>query len=204
MDCALHGMIVVVVTCTSCCSSLGRRSMFDRMLSENDESSEVLRFDRLEMLVLQFRCLAFVEFIIAAFRRRSPTSILLLVHLREVFGIPRLAMWVVGVAYGRLSLEVMRFRRSLLFFFCIVPDPSPSTSVFARGLLCLCRMITFVVTSEKMSFLDGMSSVKKGKVCRFAPLLAEYQSNIILSRCIESVTQPCTPDKAVDEDVVEP
>ena len=185
MDCALHGMIVVVATCTSFRSPLGRWSMFDKTFSENDESSELLRIDRLEILVLQLKCLAFVEFIIAAFRRTSPPSILLLVHLREALGIPRLTMWVVGVAYGRLSLEVIRFRRSLLFFFCIVPDPSPSTSVFARGLLCLCRMITFVVTSEKASFLNGMSWVKKGKVCRFAPLLAEYRSNIILSRCVE-------------------
>jgi hypothetical protein len=46
--------------------------------------------------------------------------------------LPLLTMYVVGVAKGWLSLDVIKSRRSLLFFFWVLPEPSPSTSQAAR------------------------------------------------------------------------
>ena len=79
--------------------------------------------------------------------------------------LPRLTMCVVGNAYGRLSLDVIRSSRSLLFFFWTCPEPSPSTSARGRVLFGVLRRsgVDEVDAEGNANVGEGRSSVEKVK-----------------------------------------
>lgn len=114
----------------------------------------------------------------AAFRNRSLPRILCWAHIAN-FDVPRLTMCDVGVANGRLSLEVIRFSRSLRFFFCRFPEPSPSTSACGRDLLDVLRTVGVELEEEKLSLVDGSNSVENEKLsCRPLDLPVRHSKSI--------------------------
>lgn len=103
------------------------------------------------------------QFMMATFRRTSRPLALRLIHM-STFAVPRPTMWVAGVAKGRLSLEVIKFSRNLLFFFGVFPEPSPSTSATGRTRFRDCRDAGVVVAAVNVSL--GRIEVPKKKICR--------------------------------------
>ena len=122
--------------------------------------------------------LILILFMMAAFRKRSLPNILCRAQIAN-FEVPRLTICVVGVANGRLSLEVMRFNRSRRFFFCRLPEPSPSTSACGRNRLDAFRTVGGKVDEEKLSLVDGSSSVENEKLsCRPLDLPVRHSKSI--------------------------
>ena len=91
-------------------------------------------------------------------------------------------MCVVGVANGRLSLEVMRFSRSRLFFFCRFPDPSPSTSACDLNRLGDDLAGGGVAGEGKAKVVEEPGSHGNGKLSRRALDLAVRHSKSISTR----------------------
>lgn len=119
-----------------------------------------------------------ILFMMAAFLSRSLPNILCRAQTAN-FDVPRLTMCVVGVANGRLSLEVMRFNRSRRFFFCRFPEHSPSTSARGRNRLEVLRTVGVKVEEEKLSLVDASNSVENEKLsCRPLDLPVRHSKSI--------------------------
>lgn len=125
--------------------------------------------------------LILILFMMAAFRSRSLPIDLRRAHVAN-FEVPRPIMCVVGVANGRLSLDVMRFSRRRRFFFCRLPDPSPSTSACGRTRLFVWSAAGAKVAEEKLSLEGSVIPVEKGKLSRLSLHLTVRHSKSIATK----------------------